>query len=75
MKKWYEKSVFYHLYPLGATGAPGFNSGEAVSRFDQLNGWIPYLRGMGFNALYIGPLFGSTSHGYDTRGFRQVDRR
>lgn len=75
MKKWYEKSVFYHLYPLGATGAPGFNSGDAVSRFDQLNGWIPYLRGMGFNALYIGPLFESTSHGYDTRDFRQVDRR
>ena len=75
MKQWYESSVFYHLYPLGCTGAPDFNRGEAASRFDQLNAWIPYISGMGFNALYIGPLFESSSHGYDTRDYRKVDCR
>ena len=75
MKQWYESSVFYHLYPLGCTGAPDFNHGEAASRFDQLNAWIPYISGMGFNALYIGPLFESSSHGYDTRDYRKVDCR
>ena len=27
------------------------------------------------NAVYIGPLFESTSHGYDTRDYKLVDRR
>lgn len=75
MKQWYESSVFYHLYPLGCTGAPDTNHGEAASRFDQLNAWIPYLKDMGFSALYIGPLFESSSHGYDTRDYRTVDCR
>lgn len=76
MKKWYESSVFYHLYPLGAAGAPAVNDkGCEASRFGELDQWIPYLRNMGFDALYIGPLFESGSHGYDTRDYRLVDRR
>ncbi len=75
MKKWYESSVFYHLYPLGCTGAPAVNDGSPASRFSQLEEWVPYLQEMGFNALYIGPLFESDTHGYDTRDFRMIDRR
>ena len=30
---WYDEAVFYHIYPLGMTGAPKQNSyGEPVSR-------------------------------------------
>ena len=29
----------------------------------------------GCTAIYIGPLFESTSHGYDTRDYKLVDRR
>ena len=75
MRPWYESAVFYHLYPLGATGAPFENRGPAESRFDQLDAWIPYLEDLGFSALYIGPLFESSTHGYDTRDLRLVDRR
>ena len=30
---------------------------------------------LGCTAIYIGPLFESTSHGYDTRDYKLVDRR
>ena len=77
MTAWYDQSVFYHMYPLGMTGAPRENHGEAAdsSRFAELMRWIPHIRDLGCSAVYIGPLFESTSHGYDTRDFFQVDRR
>lgn len=78
MSAWYEQSVFYHMYPLGMTGAPKENrpgAGQPVCRFSQLNLWIPHIRDLNFNAIYIGPLFESSSHGYDTRDYRKVDAR
>jgi glycosidase len=36
---------------------------------------IPRLLLLGVNALYIGPLFESSSHGYDTVDYYYVDRR
>ena len=76
MSAWYEKAVFYHMYPLGMTGAPKQNTGtEQTNRFDELELWIPHIKALGCNAIYIGPLFESTSHGYDTRNYKQTDRR
>ena len=76
MSKWYEKGVFYHMYPLGLTGAPKENSGADVTdRFEEMDQLIPHIRSLGCNAIYIGPLFESSSHGYDTRDYRTVDRR
>lgn len=73
---WYEKGVFYHMYPLGMTGAPMQNADAGViHRFEELDLWIPHIRELGCNAIYIGPLFESSSHGYDTRDYRLVDRR
>ena len=64
---WYEKAVFYHIYPLGLTGAPATNSyGEPVSRLNDLIPWIDHMKRIGCTGLYIGPLFESASHGYDT---------
>ncbi len=76
MNTWYEKAVFYHMYPLGMTGAPKENRSDDVSsRFEELNQWIPHIRALNCNAIYIGPLFESSSHGYDTRDYKLVDRR
>lgn len=36
---------------------------------------IPRLLSLGINALYIGPLFESSSHGYDTIDYYHVERR
>lgn len=76
MSKWYEQSVFYHIYPLGMTGAPKKNSPEERgNRFDELNRWIPHMKALNCNAVYIGPLFEASTHGYDTKDFRLVDSR
>ena len=77
MSTWYDRAVFYHIYPLGLTGAPKQNPPEepAVRRFDELIRWIPHIRAMNCSAVYIGPLFESSGHGYDTRDYKQVDRR
>lgn len=73
---WYEEAVFYHMYPLGMTGAPFENKEEGVvHRMEELKQWIPHLVDMNFHAIYIGPLFESTTHGYDTKDYRLVDRR
>lgn len=76
MGTWYEKGIFYHMYPLGMTGAPKTNEEPGVTnRFEELDRWIPHIRSLGCNAVYIGPLFESSSHGYDTRDYKLVDRR
>ena len=76
MGKWYEEAVFYHMYPLGMTGAPFENREEAtVHRFEELKKWLPHIEELGCTAVYIGPLFESSTHGYDTRDYKQVDRR
>ena len=64
---WYEEAVFYHIYPLGLTGAPLRNPyTEPVDRLDGLLPWLEHIRELGCNALYIGPLFQSVGHGYET---------
>jgi glycosidase len=77
MAKWYESANFYHIYPIGLLGAPRVNEGgEVVHRFPVLTEkWLPYLEEEGFDAIYIGPLFESTKHGYDTIDYKKVDRR
>ena len=77
MPHWSSDAVFYHIYPLGLTGAPPRNDFSRLPepRLEQLHGWIPHLKQLGVNALYLGPLFESTAHGYDTADYYHVDRR
>ena len=73
---WYEQAVFYHIYPLGLTGAPAKNPyGEPVHRLNTLSSWIDHIKEIGCNGLYIGPLFESVGHGYETTDYRKVDTR
>ena len=73
---WYDNAVFYHIYPLGMTGAPHQNDyGEPVHRINSLIPWIGHIKGLGCNALYIGPLFESVGHGYETTDYYKLDSR
>lgn len=80
MKKvtnWVNESIFYHIYPLGLTGAPRYNEGEktAGSRILKIIDWIPHVKEMGVNAVYFGPIFQSIAHGYDTSNYYETDSR
>ena len=74
---WTTDSIFYHIYPLGLCDAPARNdfTSAPVPRLEKIYEWIPHLRELGINALYLGPLFESTAHGYDTADYFHVDRR
>jgi len=72
---WYDKAVFYHIYPLGLCGCAHENTGNSESHFDKLNEWAMHAKKIGCTAIYIGPLFESVGHGYETTDYKMVDRR
>lgn len=73
---WYDEAVFYHIYPLGLVDAPRQNDySEPVHRLNSLLPWIDHMKKMGFSALYIGPLFQSVGHGYETTDYKTLDSR
>ena len=73
---WYDEAVFYHIYPLGMTGAPKQNSyGEPERRLNTLLPFVSQIKNLGCNALYIGPLFESVGHGYETTDYKKLDSR
>ena len=68
---WYDYSIFYQFSTLDFCTAPVEDLPKA-SQLDpppiyKITGWIDHLKHMGFDALYLCPIFESDSHGYDTR--------
>ncbi len=73
---WYDEAIFYHIYPLGMTGAPKQNIyGEPEYRLNTLIPFVSEIKKLGCNALYIGPLFESVGHGYETTDYKKLDTR
>ena len=73
---WYDEAIFYHIYPLGLAGAPKENAyGEPEHRLNTLLPWIDHIKSIGCNAIYIGPLFESVGHGYETTDYKKLDSR
>ena len=72
-----QNSIFYHIYPPGACAAPHHNDflTEPQPRLRQILGWLDHIQSLGANALYLGPVFESGSHGYDTADYFHIDRR
>jgi len=46
-----------------------------MSRLPKLNSWIQHLCRLGVDALYLCPVFESSYHGYDTKNYKETDRR
>lgn len=73
---WYNEAIFYHIYPLGLSGAPKQNDySTPVHRLNTLLPWIDHIKAIGYTALYIGPLFESVGHGYETTDYKKLDSR
>lgn len=73
---WFNEAIFYHIYPLGLLGAPKTNDYQTpVSRIRDLFPVIKHIKDIGCNAIYIGPLFESVGHGYETTDYTKADSR
>ncbi|MHB8134837.1 MAG: alpha-amylase family glycosyl hydrolase [Anaerolineaceae bacterium] len=74
---WVKNSIFYHIYPLGLLGAPKINhfTEEPQEQLSRLIPWLDNAQELGATAIYLGPIFESTSHGYDTCDYFTIDRR
>ena len=83
---WTKHVVWWHVYPLGFTGADttgadrtgpelGSTDHTAVPRLRALLPWLDHLIDLGANGLALGPVFESSTHGYDTIDWFRVDPR
>lgn len=78
MTTWTEHVMWWHVYPLGFTGAPvrpETADPGVVHRLGHLEAWLDHLVGLGLNGLALGPVFASSTHGYDTVDHFRLDPR
>lgn len=77
MKNSIMELIFYHIYPLGFCGAidnrKNYNKTIGLNKINEE--WIYHFKKLGINAIYFGPLFQSTYHGYDTIDYLKIDNR
>jgi glycosidase len=72
--------LWWHVYPLGFVGAevrPATPVGDrqVEHRLDRITGWLDHVVDLGLNGLLLGPVFASSTHGYDTVDHLRIDPR
>ena len=75
---WAEHAICWHVYPLGFVGAPIRDrqpDEELEHRLLGLLPWLDYVVELGASALLLGPIFDSSTHGYDTLDHYRIDPR
>jgi glycosidase len=77
---WVEHVMWWQVYPLGFVGAPVRpldrpHDPAVVHRLGRIEAWLDHLIDLGLNGLQLGPVFASSSHGYDTIDYFRVDPR
>ncbi|EWC63709.1 Neopullulanase [Actinokineospora spheciospongiae] len=74
---WVRHAIWWHGYPLGMTGAYPADPapGPHEHRLLRLLPWLDHAVRLGASGIALGPVFASTSHGYDTTDHFRVDPR
>ncbi|KQS99368.1 alpha-amylase family glycosyl hydrolase [Cellulomonas sp. Leaf395] len=73
---WVRHAIWWHVYPLGAVGAyPGEPPGPDEHRLRRLIAWLDHVVALGTSGILLGPVFASTTHGYDTVDHLRIDPR
>jgi cyclomaltodextrinase len=77
VRSWVERAIWWHIYPLGFVGAEREATASAgvTHRFNHLAGWLNYAVNLGASGVLLGPIFASSTHGYDTIDHFQIDKR
>ena len=70
-----DRTIWWHVYPLAALGAPIRGEHDSAHRLRALEPWLDYLVELGCNGLLLGPIFASATHGYDTLDHFRIDPR
>jgi cyclomaltodextrinase len=72
---WARHAIWWHVYPLGFTGAEADARPEVVHRLARLEAWLDYAIQLGASGLALGPVFAAETHGYDTVDHYRIDPR
>ncbi len=72
---WVKHAIWWQVYPLGFTGAPVRTEHDRENRFPHLEAWLDYAVELGASGVLLGPIFASSTHGYDTVDFFSIDPR
>lgn len=74
---WASSAIWYSVYPLGACGAPIWQEAEpgVQHRLGRLEGWLDNVVSLGANGLALGPIWRSSTHGYDIVNHDEIDPR
>jgi cyclomaltodextrinase len=75
MPDWVQDAVWWHVYPLGFVGAEKAATEVVTPRLGHLVDWLDYAVELGANGLALGPVFASSTHGYDTVDHGRIDPR
>ncbi|MCJ1714628.1 alpha-amylase family glycosyl hydrolase [Curtobacterium sp. VKM Ac-2922] len=78
--EWVRHVMWWHVYPLGFVGAdvrPDTSVADRAveHRLDRITPWLDHIVDLGLNGLLLGPVFASSTHGYDTVDHLQIDPR
>lgn len=75
--EWYKEAFIYHIYPLGMLTKTKYlkDNYDYKNNLSELYNWIDYWKYLNINAIYFSPIFKSTSHGYDTIDYYNIDPR
>ncbi len=75
--EWVRHAVWWHVYPLGFTGAEATApaGGGVVHRLARIESWLDYAVRLGASGLALGPVFAARTHGYDTVDHYRIDPR
>ncbi len=76
-RSWVERAIWWQIYPLGFVGAEheACAGASVAHRLGHLNGWLEYAVNLGASGILLGPIFASSTHGYDTIDYFRIDPR
>lgn len=72
---WYDSAVFYQIQPLSLCGCEQENTDTKGSHFKELEEWAGHAKKIGCNAIYIGPVFKTDTHGNGITDYYKIDSR
>lgn len=77
--EWVAHAIWWRLYPLGFVGAFPQSAAEPAAvdehRLLRLIPWLDHVIELGASGIALGPIFASSTHGYDTVDHYRIDPR